>query len=415
MKKILLLTLLTTTFNVLAIDRFVDPNLSSGNGTTLFTTITSAVAASINGDRILIVSGTYNEPTLTLSKSLTLLSQTAGTTINYNGNIVIAGFPGMKLEILGFNLGIYSVSANTITGGSAANRAKVSFIDSKMTNLSVDQDYYELNCARGSMTGITTFRFGNFVVSKTNDLYVLDEPQINQTGFKILIAADTILNKLEIRNDDYSVNVANNLVNHIFYWKWAHSNAIVNYIRNNKFIANGKFLIASDPSVPGYNFEISSNEFSSPTLFASNYSTACCGSQFGLYNGAECNGFAQCVTFLNNSSSFPNPNISGFFRWTYNGIDLPCTVPGGAQPLVLTKIIGPTGTNIDAGNPNHEYYDIDLTINDRGRIGGPYSILNYNPSINPSNGKAFVFDIEMPTDLFPGQQVDIKSKGYHKN
>ena len=83
--------------------------------------------------------------------------------------------------------------------------------------------------------------------------------------------------------------------------------------------------------------------------------------------------------------------------------------------MVLTKITGSTGTNIDSGNPNHDYYDIDLTINNRGRTGGPYSILNYNPSINPSNGKAFVFDIEMPTDLFPGQQVDIKSKGYHKN
>ena len=90
-------------------------------------------------------------------------------------------------------------------------------------------------------------------------------------------------------------------------------------------------------------------------------------------------------------------------------------MPSGGDPLVLTKIIGPVGTTIDAGNPNHDYYDIDLTINDRGRTGGPYSILNYSPSINPSNGKAFIFDLEMPTDLFPGQQVDINAKGYHKN
>ncbi len=60
MKNLLFITLLVSSMNALAIDRFVDPNLSSGNGTTLFTTITSAVSASINGDRILIVSGTYN-------------------------------------------------------------------------------------------------------------------------------------------------------------------------------------------------------------------------------------------------------------------------------------------------------------------------------------------------------------------
>jgi hypothetical protein len=112
---------------------------------------------------------------------------------------------------------------------------------------------------------------------------------------------------------------------------------------------------------------------------------------------------------------FPDPNISGFFNWTYNGIDLLCAIPTGSQPLVLTKIIGPTGTIIDAGNPNHEYYDINLTINDRGRTGGPYSILNYNPTFNPSNGKAFIFDIDMPTDLFQNQPVNIKAKGFHRN
>ena len=70
-----------------------------------------------------------------LNKSLILLSQTAGTTINYNGNMTIAGFPGMKLSILGFNLGIYSISSNAISGGIASNRAQVNIIDSKMTNL----------------------------------------------------------------------------------------------------------------------------------------------------------------------------------------------------------------------------------------------------------------------------------------
>lgn len=422
MKKLLFLTLLSSSMNALAIDRFVDPNLSSGNGTTLFTTIASAVTASVNGDRILIVSGTYNEPTLTLSKSLTLLSQTAGSTINYNGNIVIAGFPGMKLEVLGFNLGIYSVSANAISGGSGTNRSKVSFIDCRMANLSIDQDYYELNCARGSMTGITTFRFGNFVASKTNDLYLLDEPASNLSGYKNLIACDTINNRLEVRNDDYPVVIANSQLKGLYFYKWNYLSSNTNFIKNNQFILNTYLAFAA--SAPGYNFEFSSNEFlSNPYFMSGGVQTNCwqggpLGGQYDSYDcTVNCNGASNglCITFSQTSSLFPYPTIPGFFKWTYNGIDLPCTVPGGSQPLVLTKIIGPTGTNTDAGNPNHDYYDIDLTINDRGRTGGPYSILNYNPSINPSNGKAFVFDIEMPTDLFPGQQVDIKSKGYHKN
>ena len=105
MKKIFtILTFLTAT-SIFATDRYVDPNLSAGNGTTLFTNITSAVAAAVNGDRIIVSSNTYNEATLTISKSLKIIPQTAGTTINFNANIIITGFPGMKLEILGFNLG----------------------------------------------------------------------------------------------------------------------------------------------------------------------------------------------------------------------------------------------------------------------------------------------------------------------
>jgi hypothetical protein len=56
-----------------------------------------------------------------------------------------------------------------------------------------------------------------------------------------------------------------------------------------------------------------------------------------------------------------------------------------------------------------------LSINDRGINGGPFSTFNYNPGSNTNNSKAFIFDLDMPTDLFPSQSVNIKAKGYHKN
>jgi hypothetical protein len=305
-----------------------------------------------------------------------------------------------------------------IIGGSGSNRAKVSFIDSRMVNLSVDQDNYELNAARCSVTSSTTFRFGNFVTSKTNDLFVFDEPQINQTSSKILIASDTIMNLLEYRNDDFPFIIANNKLLNLHIFRWNYIATKTNYIRNNEFNNNSQILFGANP--PGYNFEFSSNYFLGTVAFSSN--TPCGNAGVYGYTVFRCSpeGCAGCAccsstSFSASSSLFPQPTIAGFFRWTYNGIDLPCTIPSGSQPLVLTKIIGTTGTTLDTGNPNHDYYDIDLTINDRGRTGGPYSIYNYNPSINPSNGKAFIFDLEMPTDLFPGQQVDIKAKGYHKN
>jgi hypothetical protein len=89
-------------------------------------------------------------------------------------------------------------------------------------------------------------------------------------------------------------------------------------------------------------------------------------------------------------------------------------MPTSSQPLSVIRT-GNGGNIIDGGNPNHNFYDIDLTVNDKGRNGGPYSLLNYNPTSNPNNSKAFIFDLDMPTDLFPGQSVNIKADGYHKN
>ena len=409
MKKVTLVLFLFICGTTYSLDRVVDPNLSGSNGTTLFTTITSAVNASVNGDRILIKMGTYNEPTLTISKSLTLISQTAGTKINFNGNIVIAGFPGMKLEILGFNLGIYSVSSNTIPSGNVSSRAKISFIECKMQDLSVNQDFYELNCALCSISGITTFRFGNFVASKTNNLDIIDEPNSNNTHSYMLIANDTITGRLSIRNDDYQIKVVNNRLNEFYYWKWNFSSVLTNFITNNDFISNCKIFIPSNP--PNYNIDFSNNYFEGFVNYVR--SNGCNGGWDGT-EGRWCPG-SYPLRVSRTLSGFPGVSVSGYFKWTYNGIDLPCTIPSGSNPLVLTKIIGDTLTNINTGNPNHIFYDIDLTINDRGRTGGPYSILNYNPTINPGNGKAYIFDLEMPTDIFPGQSVDIKAKGYHKN
>jgi hypothetical protein len=85
-------------------------------------------------------------------------------------------------------------------------------------------------------------------------------------------------------------------------------------------------------------------------------------------------------------------------------------------PGILTFINTPgTSNTVNAGNPAPEYTDIDLTRNDRGRLGGPYSILNYNPA-NPNNSKAFIFDLDIPTQFNPASpSINIQAKGYHRN
>jgi hypothetical protein len=415
MKHLLFACAMALSTSLLAIDRYVDPALGSGNGTQYFNTITSAVAAAVDGDRILIVSGNYAEPTLVLNKSLTLLSQNAGGSINFNGNITIAGVPNMKLQILGFKLGVYSFTGNAITNGSATTRAKVSLIECDAAAITLDQNYYEANLMRCVTSGNITIRYGNVVSSKMTSLYVNDEPLTNQNG-RILIANDTVTNRINFLHDDYAMNIYNSLLTNLYLWAWNHSAAYTNKILNNEFAASC-YLFIPYAGVPGYNFDFSNNLFNGAINFYAggdpgstpSWNGSCGNSQWDYATNYECLGY-----WSSTGSSFPNPGVSGFFKWTYNGVDLPVTPPTGTQPLVFTEVVGETGTT-NTGNPNHEYYDIDLTVNDRGRAGGPYSVLNYNPIANPGNGKAFIFDLEIPADLFPGQAIDIKAKGYHKN
>jgi hypothetical protein len=419
MKYIFTLLTLFNFSSLFAVDRFVNPNLSSGNGTTLFTNITSAITAAVNGDRIIVASNTYNEAALTIGKSLQIMPQTPGTTINFNANITIAGFPGMKFEITGFNLGIYSFNSSPIVSGSYTNRAKITIIDCNVTNIDFNKEFYESNVIKNTIVGNLTFKFGNIVSNNIQSCYLWDENSINQDPQqKILIVNNQITGVLLLFNDDYKYTVANNTLNTFILKRWSPSNIIKNKIINNDFIANSQINI-SYINVPNYNIVFSSNKFlGSYTVLSNNscQSSNNCAyfNAIADYNSESTSLSTCCGNLYNGSTSiFPNTSVSGFFEWTYNGINPININTDSNSPLVLTKIDGQVNS-IDGGNPNHDYYDINLTINDRGINGGPYSQLNYNAA-NPNNSKAFMFDLDMPSDLFPSQNVQIKAKGYHKN
>jgi hypothetical protein len=412
MKKLLFILAMLNVSSLFAVDRFVDAAFGSGNGTTMFPTITSAMAAATNGDRILIATGIYSEGAITISKSLSLIPQTPGAYVTYNGNITIAGAAGMKLYIVGFKMGIYGFSTSAITGGSISNRASVSFVDCKMGDLTVNNDFYELNAIRTSVTNTTTMRYGSFIASKTNDLSITDETGSNNTTDKIRLIADSIMNNFDMRADNYCLSVYNCLMKNIKFYKWNYVTTPSNEFFNNDVMTGATWMLASS-SVPGYNFKFSGNNFLGTISFNSGATYS--GYPYYTYGNVWDTTIDSGLQYSTSTSLFPAATSAGYFEWTYNGIDIPCSQPTASNPLVLTKVIGTAGTTVNSGNPNHEFYDIDLTLGDRGRFGGPYTWNNYFPVSNPSGSRAFIFDLTIPADLFPGQNVDVKAKAYHRN
>ncbi|MBK7762567.1 MAG: hypothetical protein IPI46_04250 [Bacteroidetes bacterium] len=261
------------------------------------------------------------------------------------------------------------------------------------------------------ISGVIDFRYGSIINCKMSGLFVKDE--IGGGNFpdsinKIMIVADTIDGELAIRNDNYKFLIANNLFgstdgySYIRIRKWNHYSGNTNYFINNEVLSNTTILNIPTINVPYYNIDFSNNVIA-PLNISSVQNVS-----------YDSDGSSNSQNGLGQFTSFPSHYTPGFFKWTYNGIS-----PGGSgTPGTNLVFINIPGTNdiVDAGNPAPEYTDIDLTRNDRGRLGGPYSILNYNPTINPSNGKAFIYDLEIPTNLQPTTQpINIKAKAYHRN
>ena len=88
-------------------------------------------------------------------------------------------------------------------------------------------------------------------------------------------------------------------------------------------------------------------------------------------------------------------NGTSSVNWTYNS---------------TTGVIS-TSTAVNAGLDQIEYRDINNTRNDIGPSGGPHAWSNYNTT----TGKAAVFNLELPFQLYIGGNHNIKAKGFHKN
>jgi hypothetical protein len=65
---------------------------------------------------------------------------------------------------------------------------------------------------------------------------------------------------------------------------------------------------------------------------------------------------------------------------------------------------------VDQGSPAIEFYDIDLTRNNRGTGGGGYTVENF---IAAGAGRARVYSLTMPSEIWNGMSPSIKADGTH--
>ena len=399
MKKILLsaITFLCAVHTSFAADIYV--NNSGQPGT--WSTITLALAAAAPGDRVFVSPyGAYTE-NLTIVQNVTLTSAVSGTVFNLVGTITVIGNANMDVRIIGCE------ASGTITCNTGAatltNKANIYLSDCKFSSIT-GNDFCVMHVLYCYGTPTINIRHGEVrgCTQGLNTLTIADGPNAG-VGDTLYIVGNKIISSLNWQNDDNYFFIANNLVTGVStFSKHQYSTVVINKFLNNTFVSgsanatanitNAATIVFSTPSnrsnIEFWNCLVSNTNQTS----ASGYSVGWVTNNVGTMNSYYC------------WYDSPVLNITHVIE----------SSAGGTGTAVITYDAYGRGTDAnnapDKGSPSIQFYDIDMTRNDRGTFGGPYSIDNY---INTANGKARVYDLNMPFEIWSGSTPQVKAEATH--
>ena len=413
--------------SIFAADRVVNPLISEGNGSTVFPTIEQALAACEEGDRVLITSGTYEEQALSVGVGVTLMplednglvvirsnmtlsslasslirfdristeeysisisgsgddftlefvgGQTTNLSLNHTGNALDCLFSdsavgnftysgsGIDNHIESFRNTLGNLTVQGSGSTTEETRCQAHVKDCTVSNnCNVNINGWDLEMVRTSVSGTTSFRYGNLVQCQLGNVELNDEEGTATETHRHSIIQNT-MNNLTLSNDNAHFRVANNALNGLTVNNLRGDLARHNDVVNNEFGGSNSVSFLSNPSQ--WNVRFVNNTFSgNPSL-----------------------------------GSFPNASVAGSFEWSYNTHGIP----------FVDNERENNADQVDAGHPGHEFYDPDGTLNDKGRAGGPFGSANFPDGTGLD---AAVFDLELPSDFYQGISVPVEVKTHH--
>lgn len=407
----LTLALLTsTTLTCSAIDRVVDVTGTGG----AFTTITAALTAAQDGDRILVIpqAGFFVE-NLVMDKSLQLMSATEGQRINLQGNISIAPTVAGR-EITVQNVLFASGFGITSSLSPAGQRTAVRVLDCKLLggSLNMANSNYDVTIARDSlMNGGVNFRFGKVVGNFINGFINCNSDAASEDINHI------VGNRFVLPQGSYFFSPIS-LSNNTQYTRFEN-----NYILGTNGLAfstgNALILMQAAKTGSGMNTVVNNTILSSANLFPASGSAlilANVGSAPGLRiwnNLITATGTASGIAIAS-SSLIPvhfNALKTGL---TISGTPTGTNIPASNSHTFITASTGALSIGADAinaGDPAVEFTDLDLTRNDIGCYGGSFSLDNF---LAPGSAGAVVTFVDVPRRALQGGTVDIKATGFDR-
>jgi hypothetical protein len=400
MKNLLLISVIIYSFGLNAADLYVNNSGQAGT----YTTISAAVSAAAANDRIFVSPYANYIENIAISQSITMACAVPGSSFSITGTLTVTGSPNLDVRIVGaeFSGGL---TANTGTA-TLATKADVYLVDSKVASV-VGQDYMKLHLLFSTLGFSANFRHGEMRMCNVTNITISDGPN---TGI-----GDTLF---LVANQAASLTWSNN--DNLFYF----SNNYVNTNQNSAsgpaaVIVSNHFYSASAKNMIVNNSILNYNSGTTP-IGALNFTTSGDRSNIWLFNNIIINAYS--------SGSF-TAAVTGYGAGTGQVQGIYNYMRGSLPTTVLNQVSGNTQITagaivsmdaygrsqdatlvVDQGSPAIEFYDIDLTRNNRGSGGGGFTVENY---LATGSGRARVFNLMMPSEIWNGMSPSVKADGTH--
>ncbi len=412
MKPILTLGLLALSLAAQATDRIVEEFGSSPT----YPSISAAVAAAVDGDRIVVKNRAGNIPwieDIAVSKSLQFLSYANNDFFYVQGTYTINAAPGREVTFIGMRN-----TAGGIQGsGSGSPRiTKVRVIDSYFVNgsITLDLNVFEVDVVGCTLVaGAVSLSFGNVVGCD------IDASAVSNEGISVVTSAsgtplDTcaiVGNK--VRSAGYYegiwvntalqvVHIRNNYVRHAWMGIQVYGgnpSGVQNLIWNNTIMAvGGQFTT--------YGIDLANTSAGSIWEVMNNVvTTTWSGDNRGINNDSGNQG--QINVYFNHVTSAISSSFavsSGFTFTSNNTINQPIT-------LNADGTFNNAPACVNGANPALVFSDLDLSAGDAGAYGGSYTLNNYFPL---HTGAARTYLTGHPFNIRQGSTLRVKAVAFDR-
>jgi hypothetical protein len=410
MKKIFLLsTIFSLLFNFQTYASDIYVNSSGASGT--YVTLSGALQAANDGDRIIVSTLINLIEDVTISKSVTITSAASGSSFVLNGTMTIEAVANKEIRLIGAELDELSFTSGTATD---ATDCKVYLIESQVsTNISTTVTGLSLNLMYCTDSDLElSFKYGSIIGSNIERFFLQSGSGTAQNDTTKIIG-NKFTNQCKIENQDHNFLVANNYFSNNY-----DTQLFLNYTKASNSgtsnIFNNTFVKTNSQIAYGNNISFDNKDFSNVNIF-NNYFVHNGNSNDYRYNkhigGSSLSTNNQPMVLYNVFVS--NYGSDGGVFWNTNlsntNHNQAVTFSGNTYNSSTGKVTA--GKGINEGNNGIEYYDIDMTRNDVGTYGGPYSWDNFH---NTATGKARVYNLDVPFELWMGQTPSLKADAVHQ-